>query len=403
MVLHAQNKWRRRLKVVLLPFDVGGNSTNLLAGFKQLECKAELWTFTGSGLGKQEFRAITPVHRGRFYAEWQRLVCLGRLFRFDLIVYTFGSTLFAPKYFSPAEVKSLGLGSMQLGSLIANTVNLYFSLMQLVELSLLKALGKRTIAIFQGSDGRLVEEFSRLRSIDYAQLVGEEVHHNVKDALKKRNSERLAKYVDKVYVLNPDLLSVVPKSSYMPYAFALDREYPIPRKRIGSPIRIGHAPSHRGVKGTDRILQVISQLHERQDLDIELVLIENVDHADALGLYETLDFMVDQINIGWFGVLAVECSALGVPTIASIAAEDLALTPKWFQDKLGVISSSSEDLAHVLLELCKGPSSDYQEASGRAIEFARIHEPVRVALQILRDLDLDAQLKNQGPEASFAT
>ena len=59
------------------------------------------------------------------------------------------------------------------------------------------------------------------------------------------------------------------------------------------PVRIGHAPSVRAAKGTEIILQAIRAVAAFHP--VELVLIENLPHAEALRRKATCHAFVDQV------------------------------------------------------------------------------------------------------------
>lgn len=367
-------------RIAILPFDECGNSSNLQSGFIDLGFEVELWTFEGGKSDGYPIRRIYPNRQSYVQTEIRRLAFLLRLLTFDVVVYTFGSTLFAPKYFSQVEGGRLRWG------FIFKVINGYFSMMQLVELHALRVLGRHVVVIFQGSDARVVQEFSRLRGLNYASLTGEEMSFTERDRIRRQNISRLSRLSTKLYALNPDLLNFLPHGDFMPYAFGGPNPGRIAGRQLGSPIRIGHAPSKRLVKGTADILEAIKSLQDSKEFDVELVLIENLPHSEALTLYDTLDFMVDQVNIGWFGVLAVECAALGVPTIASLHDDDLELINRKYRAEMAVINAKRENLAEVLSGLCSLSQEEYTSLSLKALQFALNHRPKVVATQIVTDL-----------------
>ena len=77
---------------------------------------------------------------------------------------------------------------------------------------------------------------------------------------------------------------------------------------------IGHAPSHRAVKGTNLIIDALNSL-KKKGFSFELVLIEGLSNSEARKKYETVDVLVDQLFAGWYGGLAVEAMALGKPVL----------------------------------------------------------------------------------------
>lgn len=76
-------------------------------------------------------------------------------------------------------------------------------------------------------------------------------------------------------------------------------------------IRVGHAPSCRGKKGTENILEAL------KNFDVEVVLMENMTNKEVLEVKKTLHLFIDQSVIEAYGMNAVECMAMGVPVISS--------------------------------------------------------------------------------------
>lgn len=91
--------------------------------------------------------------------------------------------------------------------------------------------------------------------------------------------------------------------------------YPNPNN--GRPLRIVHAPNHRAFKGSDFLIQAVSELNN-EGHNIELVLVENIPNHEALKLYKTADLIFDQCLIGFHGYFALEAMALGKPVMCFI-------------------------------------------------------------------------------------
>lgn len=87
----------------------------------------------------------------------------------------------------------------------------------------------------------------------------------------------------------------------------------------GEKIRICHAPRIRSVKGTEEILMAVENLS--RTLPVEMVLIENMAHSDALRLKSTCHIAVDQIASGdmGYGVNSLESLAMGICTVTNLS------------------------------------------------------------------------------------
>ena len=84
-------------------------------------------------------------------------------------------------------------------------------------------------------------------------------------------------------------------------------------------------------------------MQEHDRLDFEFILIEGLSHSEARHLYQTADLLVDQLFVGWYGGLAVECMALGKPVICYIREEDLAFLPAQMRQDLPIINATAQN------------------------------------------------------------
>ncbi|GBD94759.1 hypothetical protein BMS3Abin05_02371 [bacterium BMS3Abin05] len=90
-------------------------------------------------------------------------------------------------------------------------------------------------------------------------------------------------------------------------------------------IRIGHAPSNRRAKGTDRILTALENL--KRKFPVEIVLIEGLSHREALNRKRSCALFVDQIGDLGYGINALEALAMGIPTATSLVKGFAAVCP----------------------------------------------------------------------------
>jgi hypothetical protein len=114
-----------------------------------------------------------------------------------------------------------------------------------------------------------------------------------------------------------DLYSRYPELEYVFLPF--DPESVPPARPEGDRVRICHAPRIRSVKGTGKIIEVVEELS--RDLPVELVLIENLPHAEALRLKATCHVAIDQIASGdmGYGVNSLESLSMGIPTVTNLS------------------------------------------------------------------------------------
>ena len=81
-------------------------------------------------------------------------------------------------------------------------------------------------------------------------------------------------------------------------------------------VHIGHAPTNRAAKGSDVILHILAQIATKRDINI--ILIENKPHKEAIALKDKCDIFIDQIGDLGYGINALEALAMGIPTCSAL-------------------------------------------------------------------------------------
>lgn len=95
----------------------------------------------------------------------------------------------------------------------------------------------------------------------------------------------------------------------------------------GETFRIAHSPTRREIKGTQVLLDAVQWLRDTEGLKIEVVLIEGMNHGEALKVKASCDATFDSFWLGMQGS-GIEAAAMGQPVIAGdpqAAAEAAAL------------------------------------------------------------------------------
>jgi hypothetical protein len=189
----------------------------------------------------------------------------------------------------------------------------------LLDLPVLKLLGKKIVVHFRGLDVIDIKYFDYLREKNRGASVSKPP---LSRPDQKRKLSKWLRYADLVLVSEPDLFAVVPTATLSPQV--IDITYWAPTRRPLSEqdgiIRIVHAPSSRRKKGTDFIEQSVEEL-KRKGYNVELVLAEKLPHHKIRELYEISDIGIDQVLYGWHGKVSVELMALGKPVLCYIDPE----------------------------------------------------------------------------------
>ncbi len=147
------------------------------------------------------------------------------------------------------------------------------------------------------------------------------------------------------------------------------------KKNNDGKLRIGHAPTNRLAKGSDRIIAELKRLQSYHA--IEIVLIENLPYADAVKLKATCDIFVDQIGDLGYGINSLEAFAMEIP-VASSLARDFSLH---YPDH-PFIEVSAQTLASQLKPLLGNPvlREKLGEKGRRWVK--KYHDPVKVVKKI---------------------
>jgi glycosyltransferase involved in cell wall biosynthesis len=150
----------------------------------------------------------------------------------------------------------------------------------------------------------------------------------------------------------------------------------------GDVLRVAHAPSKRAVKGTDAILAAIESLKAR-GVPIELDLIEGVPNREARLRYAAADVVIDQLRIGWYGMLAIESMALAKPVVVHLDAAAAAETEEAFGLELPLVRADEDRIEDVLAGLVEVRES-LPELGRRGREYVeRVHAHTTIARRVL--------------------
>jgi Glycosyl transferases group 1 len=112
-------------------------------------------------------------------------------------------------------------------------------------------------------------------------------------------------------------------------------------------LRIIHSPTHRYIKGTQEIIDVIDTVSKKANIDF--ILVENAPRDEVIKLKQTCHIAIDQIgNRGGtgYGINSLETLSMGIPTITDMNCG----MDEWLPENPFVVANK-ETLAERLLEL----------------------------------------------------
>ena len=371
------------MKVIHLPTAVGGNPQGISKHLNQLGVNSQTWVFEQNYFKYHVDKIIKGKNNSIFVGEIKRILSLNYIFNADIVFYNYGSGLFKP-FFVPNRNNSSFLKYK-----ILQFYRLYSGLMARLELYLIKIFHKPIFIQYQGDDARQGDFCINNFEITFADRVGEDYYTKKSDNAKRESIQFYCKNAEKIYSLNPDLLHILPDSAeFLPYShISLSEWLPLFNQNENRPLRIGHAPSHRAVKGTELIIDAVEEL-KLAGYHFDFILIEGISNSEAKEIYKNIDVLVDQLFAGWYGGLAVEAMALGKPVIAYIRQEDLHFIPAQMRMDLPIFQAEPRTIHEVLENILKMPRTDLVKMAKKSRAYVeKWHNPITIANRIKIDME----------------
>jgi glycosyltransferase involved in cell wall biosynthesis len=182
------------------------------------------------------------------------------------------------------------------------------------DLPVLRALGKRIVFTFHGSD-------IRKKSVHLQEDPWSYFRYSDIGSDEQRIDKALAvirTYAQALVVASPINRTSVPEAEYVPKAIDLD-DFPFVGAKRGTRPLVVHVPSRRATKGTHLITRAIEGLQGGVGFDFRLV--EDVPHDELRTIYADADIVVDNLLLGDCEVSSLEAMALGKPVVTRIRDE----------------------------------------------------------------------------------
>lgn len=363
------------LRVLHCPSNTAGHSQGLASAERRLGLKSRQVSFEPHPYGYETDEVLYAGCTGELGRQFKRWGLVWRALRdFDIVHFNFGQSIL------PSPIRN------RTRSFTAGIANAYYRVTGMADLPVLKWAGKGIIVTYQGDDARQGRFCQEHFPISPAGEVEEGYYSSATDAHKQQMIGQMARYADRIYALNPDLLHVLPSHArFLPYGHVDLAEWrpSTVRKGTGNAPVVVHAPSHRGIKGTRFLLEAVQRL-QTEGVRFQFDLVENMPRTAARHIYERADLIVDQLLCGWYGGLAVECMALGKPVVAYIRETDLVFIPPGMRAELPLIQATPQTIYQVLKEWLTEKRHQLHEIGQRSRLFVeRWHDPLKIA-QILK-------------------
>jgi hypothetical protein len=338
------------LKVLHLPTSVGGHSWGLAQGEKQLGLTSSVLVAQQNWL---QYPADINLNIQNIPLKILRLEKLLSTFweiknKYDVFHFNFGSSLihFPAKYLNQVELPFYPKKSQLFVTYNGCDIRQKYPTMQRTQIA---ACHNPNCYNGQCNSGQL-------------------------DYFRREGIKKMERYVKHIWALNPDLLYFLPpkKSSFLPYAVGVDDRGLFLPKLNNKKIKIVHAPTNREAKGSTYILAALEKLQKTHGQFIDVLLVENIPHAQAMKIYQEADLVIDQILIGWYGGFAVETMKMGKPVIARIAEEDLHfIPPEMATDVLNTVINANPNNIYQVIKKCIEDRTMLANYSELSLEYVR--------------------------------
>lgn len=262
--------------------NTAGIFTSLKKGFFNLGIKADFYSFTPHIFGYKSDKRIIYSNIKTFRILQKLSFILKLLFRYDYFI--FDST----------------------GSLLKN----------FLDVKILRFFGKKTMVIFTGCDVRLPDKVTKFKwnpcsecTQEYQAFVGCVIESKPQ---KIRSLERVYDII-----ICPEEAAGSLSGKFFPALFPVSlNDSASSRVLMKNKINIIHAPSNENYKGTKYINEAISRL--KKEFDFNYKVINNVTHNELMAEIASSDLVIDQMLVGYYGLLSIEAMSLERPVVCYI-------------------------------------------------------------------------------------
>jgi glycosyltransferase involved in cell wall biosynthesis len=246
------------------------------------------------------------------------------------------------------------------------------------DLPVLRALGKRIVFTFHGSDVR--KKSVHLAEDPWSYYRFSDVESNEERVDKALDVIRT--YAQVLIVASPINRTFGPEAEYIPKAIELSA-FPYAGPRRETKPLVVHAPSKRATKGSDFVIRGVEELR-RRGADFDFRIVENVPHVELQRIYADADLVVDNLLLGDAEVSAIEAMALGKPVVTRIRDEVRTAHPD-----LPVVNADPDSFVESLTPLLKDPGERRRLGEQARAFVERTHAAEVVAAQLIPLYDIE--------------
>jgi glycosyltransferase involved in cell wall biosynthesis len=250
-----------------------------------------------------------------------------------------------------------------------------------LDLPVHRALGTKLVFHFHGCDVR-----NRALMLDrHAQAAAcAECDPFCVPGRQRRVIEQSRTYGFRTFVSTPDLLESVPHAEHLPVALdvagwtAGAEAAAVPAARDGDRVVVLHVPTNRLIKGTRWIEAGLAGAGEH-DPRIVFRLLEQAPWHAVREAMAAADIVVDQVFLGWYGLVAVEAMALGRPVVGFIRPD---FEPLAASLGLPLVRATRDDVGEVVAALAADPARRAALGEAGRAYAARVHDAKVVAARL---------------------
>lgn len=295
------------MKVLLAPSNVADQSTSAAVGLAALGHDVQIWNYGPSPNGFRVDRQFDPGTAADYFS----VLTAALKEEFDVF------HLHTTRSLMPARD----------------------GMPQMWDLPLLRALGKRIVFSFHGSDIRKKSHHvkdDRWSFYRFADIPCDEEKIDARLALIRTYAHAMtvSSVLDQVYV---------PEATYLPKSLDLAAYEATPMPGRPRPVVL-HATRRRATKGTDIIEAELQELQNQYDIEVRII--EGASHDELLRQIAQADIVVEKLLGGDAGVLSLEAMAMGRVAVARIRDEVRARHPS-----MPVVSADPETFRSVMTSL----------------------------------------------------
>lgn len=242
---------------------------------------------------------------------------------------------------------------------------------------------------------RIIKTYEKSKSFDVLQFVGNSlangydiplwkllgkkvIIHNHGSEIRDKTQPYFHKYADAIFVSTPDLLKFAKKSKWLPNSININNYI---KPNTSNDIIITHSPSDKIKKGSQFIIDSMSDII-KEIPNIKFNLINGLSYNDALKNYSLSTIVIDQMKIGWYGMVSLECMAIGIPVVCYISEDLLKYLP--YENPIWVTTEDTfkRDVKYLL---------NHKEIRDKQIIYGKkyiseVHNSINIAKKILESI-----------------